>query len=196
MYKKIFKRIFDVIFSFLLLPIVLFVILFFGFFIILDDGFPIIYKSKRRGLNGRVFDIYKLRTMKNNSPDIRLEDGSTFNCENDTRLTSIGKKIRKLSVDEIPQIINVFIGNMSIIGPRPSLVSMKYEELDEFRKKRLLVLPGITGYSQAYYRNSISQDKKIEYDCWYVDNISFVNDVKILFKTVEQVFIKKDIYNK
>ena len=139
--------------------------------------------------------MYKLRSMKLNSPDLRNPDGSTYNSNKDERLTKTGKLIRKLSIDELPQIFNVLKGEMSFIGPRPSLVSMRYDELDEYRKKRLNVLPGITGYSQAYYRNTISQSEKIIKDCWYVDNISLSTDLKILIKTIKIVLFKTGIYN-
>lgn len=196
MYQKVFKRLFDIIFSLLLMPFVLLIIVIFGLMIIVDDGFPIFYMSERRGFKGSVFKMFKLRSMKNNSPDIMNEDGSTYNSLSDPRQTKIGKLIRKLSVDEIPQIINVLLGHMSFIGPRPSIPSGNYQDLEANKQKRLEVLPGITGYSQAYYRNSISQAEKIEKDCWYVDNISFLVDVKIFFQTIKAVVFRKNIYNK
>lgn len=196
MYQKVVKRLFDIIFSLLLMPFVLLIIIIFGLMIIVDDGFPIFYMSERRGFKGSVFKMFKLRSMKNNSPDIINEDGSTYNSLSDPRQTKVGKLIRKLSVDEIPQIINVFLGHMSFIGPRPSIPSGNYQDLEKNKQKRLEVLPGITGYSQAYYRNSISQPEKIEKDCWYVDNISFLVDVKIFFQTIKTVIFRKNIYNK
>lgn len=194
-YVKFFKRLFDILISVLLLPIVLLIVMVTSVFIFLDDGFPIFYNSERRGKNGAVFKMYKLRSMRKNSKDLRNADGSTFNSENDIRLTNVGKVIRKLSIDELPQIFNVFLGDMSMIGPRPSIVSTEYEKLDELRKKRLDVLPGITGYTQAYFRNSISQEEKIEKDCWYTDNVSLFLDIKIVWRTIKTIIIRKNIYN-
>lgn len=194
-YQKILKRVIDFFVSLIISPIVLIICIIFGLLIYIEDKGDIFYISERRGINGSVFKMYKLRSMKLNSPDLRNPDGSTYNSNKDERLTKTGKLIRKLSIDELPQIFNVLKGEMSFIGPRPSLVSMRYDELDEYRKKRLNVLPGITGYSQAYYRNTISQSKKIIKDCWYVDNISLSTDVKILIKTIKIVLFKTGIYN-
>lgn len=194
-YQKILKRVIDFFVSLIISPIVLIICIIFGLLIYTEDKGDIFYISERRGINGSVFKMYKLRSMKLNSPDLRNPDGSTYNSNKDERLTKTGKLIRKLSIDELPQIFNVLKGEMSFIGPRPSLVSMRYDELDEYRKKRLNVLPGITGYSQAYYRNTISQSEKIIKDCWYVDNISLSTDVKILIKTIKIVLFKTGIYN-
>ncbi len=193
-YIKYGKRCFDIIFSFILLPFVALVIIIAGIFIVLDDGFPVLYLSERRGINGSTFSIFKLRSMKNNSPDLRTKDGSTFNSANDSRVTSVGKVIRKFSIDEIPQIINVFKGDMSFVGPRPSLVSKDYKDLNNSQKKRLRVRPGITGYAQAKYRNSISQDKKIQLDCWYADNVSLLLDLNIVINTFLSVIKLKNVY--
>lgn len=195
MYQKYTKRILDIIFSAILFPFVVLIVCFFGMLIVIDDGFPIFYNAERRGKNGRMFSMYKLRSMKKNSPDIRKQDGSTYNSESDPRLTKIGKFIRRYSIDEIPQIFNVLIGNMSFVGPRPGLASKKYADLEEKKKKRLEVMPGITGYSQAYYRNSISQEEKIDKDCWYVENVSFLLDAKIVIKTFIGVIRHANIYN-
>ncbi|MBS5359852.1 sugar transferase [Finegoldia magna] len=194
-YQKILKRVIDFFVSLIISPIVLIICIIFGLLIYIEDKGDIFYISERRGINGSVFKMYKLRSMKLNSPDLRNPDGSTYNSNKDERLTKTGKLIRKLSIDELPQIFNVLKGEMSFIGPRPSLVSMRYDELDEYRKKRLNVLPGITGYSQACYRNTISQSEKIIKDCWYVDNISLSTDVKILIKTIKIVLFKTGIYN-
>lgn len=194
-YQKILKRVIDFFVSLIISPIVLIICIIFGVLIYIEDKGDIFYISERRGINGSVFKMYKLRSMKLNSPDLRNPDGSTYNSNKDERLTKTGKLIRKLSIDELPQIFNVLKGEMSFIGPRPSLVSMRYDELDEYRKKRLNVLPGITGYSQAYYRNTISQSEKIIKDCWYVDNISLSTDLKILIKTIKIVLFKTGIYN-
>lgn len=132
--------------------------------------------------------------MKVNAPDLRNPDGSTFNSEDDPRVTKIGKFMRKTSIDELPQILNVLKGDMSIVGPRPTLYSGDYSTFDEQTKKRYVVRPGITGYTQAYFRNSIGQDEKFKHDAWYVDNLSFMLDVKVIFKTFFSVVKQKDIF--
>lgn len=196
MYKTIIKRTLDVVFSILLLPAFFLVFLLVAPLIVITDGLPIFYNSKRRGKNGKSFFMFKFRTMKRNAPDIRNSDGSTFNSENDPRITKFGRIIRKLSIDELPQIVNILIGDMSFIGPRPNLSRKNYEELDDIRKKRLSVRPGITGYSQAYFRNSITQDEKYYYDCYYVDNLTLFMDLKILIKTIQTVVMRKNIFMK
>ena len=129
-----------------------------------------------------------------NAPNLRNADGSTFNSANDPRVTKIGRVMRKTSIDELPQILNVLLGHMSFIGPRPTLAVTPYEQLPEISKKRLQTRPGITGYAQAYYRNSITQQEKYTYDCYYVDHISFVLDLKILLQTVKSVLKRENVY--
>ncbi|MGF3072093.1 sugar transferase [Facklamia sp. P13069] len=194
MYKKYFKNILDFLLAFLLLPLVFILIIIIGIIIYLDDPGPIFYNAFRRGKNGKVFSMYKFRSMYVDSPDIRNPDGSTFNSSNDNRLTKFGKLLRKSSIDEIPQILNVLKGDMSFIGPRPSIVSKDYREMDEIRKKRLKVRPGITGYSQAFYRNSISQEEKYLLDGKYVEELSLMLDLKIFIQTIKSVFKKSNIF--
>lgn len=129
-----------------------------------------------------------------NAPDLRNSDGSTFNSNDDPRVTPIGKFLRKTSIDELPQLLNVLIGDMSFVGPRPTLTGTPVEEYDDILKKRASVRPGVTGYAQAYYRNSISQDEKFNKDCFYVDNISFFFDVKILWKTFFSVLKSDNVF--
>lgn len=133
--------------------------------------------------------------MYTNSPDLRNSDGSTFNSDMDHRVTKFGHIMRKYSVDELPQLLNVLKGDMSFVGPRPNLNSydLNYDNLPIILKKRYSIQPGITGYSQAYYRNSISQDEKYKLDAWYADNISFSLDMKIVFKTFISVIKHKNI---
>ena len=194
MYKYCFKRLFDFVVALMATPFILVLVVIIGPIIYLDDPGPIFYNAIRRGQHGKNFKMFKFRSMYVNSPDIKNKDGSTFNSENDPRVTRIGRILRKTSIDELPQILNVLIGDMSFIGPRPTLARVPYEELDDIRKKRLMVKPGITGYSQAYYRNSITQAEKFKWDCYYVDNLSFVMDVKIFFKTINTVLRRKNIY--
>ena len=134
--------------------------------------------------------------MRVNAPDIRNKDGSTYNGDDDPRVTKVGRIMRKTSVDETPQILNVLKGDMSIIGPRPFVTThyYGYDKLDEKMKKRLEVRPGITGYSQAYFRNSITQDEKIDNDCYYVDHISFLMDIKVFFYTIKSVLKHENVY--
>ena len=194
MYKKFFKRLLDLLVSFVALPFVLLVVIIMAPFIWLEDRGPIFYNAPRRGHNGKNFKMFKLRSMYVNSPDLKNADGSTFNSAKDPRVTKIGRIMRKTSIDELPQILNVFLGHMSFIGPRPTLVGVPYEELPEINKKRLQVRPGVTGYAQAYYRNSITKQEKYEYDCYYVDHVSFGMDVKILLQTVKSVLKRENVY--
>lgn len=194
MYKAFVKRLLDILVSLMALPFVLLAILVMAPFIYFCDRGPIFYNALRRGKNGREFKMFKLRSMYINSPNLKNADGSTFNSANDPRVTKVGRFMRKTSVDELPQILNVLLGHMSFIGPRPTLVTTPYEQLPELSKRRLGARPGITGYAQAYYRNSITQQEKFQHDCYYVENVSFLLDVKILFKTVAAVLLRKNIY--
>ena len=196
MYRFFFKRIFDFVGALILLPFVLLEIVIIAPFIWLTDKGPIFYNAQRIGKDGRAFTMFKLRSMYVNAPDIRNNDGSTFNSNTDPRVTPVGRFLRKTSLDEIPQFINVLLGDMSLVGPRPSLSTKPYSEYDDVMRKRVSVRPGVTGYSQAYYRNSISQEEKFGYDAYYVDNISLVLDVKILFRTVFSVLSSENINTK
>ena len=193
MYKYFFKRFFDIVIALIALPFVLLVIIVCGPVIWLTDKGPIFYNAERVGKDGKFFKMLKLRSMYINSKDIRNEDGSTYNSDNDPRVTPVGRILRKTSLDEFPQFLNVLIGDMSIVGPRPSLTTTPYSEYNADRKKRVKVRPGVTGYSQAYYRNSITMDEKFAYDAYYVDNYTLVLDIKILFKTIWSVISKKNI---
>lgn len=194
MYKHFFKRLIDILLSLIAAPFVLLVIILMAPFIFFEDKGPVFYNATRRGKNGKNFKMFKLRSMYVNSPNLQNSDGSTFNSDKDPRVTRIGRFMRKTSVDELPQIFNVLFGHMSFIGPRPTLARIPYEELPELNKRRLKVRPGITGYAQAYYRNSITQQEKFEYDAYYAENVTFLMDVKILFKTVFSVLKQENIY--
>lgn len=193
MYKKLFKRVFDIFLAIIVLPFWFVIMIIIGTIIYFQDKGPIFYNAPRLGKNGRIFKMYKFRSMKVNAPDLRNEDGSTFNSEDDPRLTSIGKFIRKTSLDEIPQLLNIIKGDMSIIGPRPDLP--EHVELYEGNEKRKLeVRPGVSGYSQAYYRNTIPWKERIKNDIYYIDNLSIGLDIKIFFKTAISVLKREDIY--
>lgn len=193
MYEKSLKRFIDVILAIIIIPFVLIIAIVISPIIILEDRGPIFYNSYRIGKNGKIFKMYKFRTMKVNAPDIRLEDGSTFNSEDDIRVTKIGKLLRKLSIDELPQVINVLLGNMSFIGPRPSLPDA-WDKYDVYEKKKFNVRPGISGYNQAYFRNSIDSEERIMNDIYYVENVSIFFDIKIALKTIISIVKRKNIY--
>lgn len=192
MYQRIVKVFFDLCFALCALPFfcVSFLILA-PFYFFMDRG-PMFYSGMRLGQYGKPFPMHKFRSMKVNAPDIRLKDGCTYNGDDDPRVTKLGKFLRKTSLDEIPQILNVLKGEMSLIGPRPDPLDWldKYKE-DE--KALLKVKPGITGYSQAYFRNSADAQEKINNDVYYAKNISFGLDVKIFFRTIKTVLFRENI---
>ncbi|WP_288617916.1 sugar transferase [Eubacterium ramulus] len=194
MYEKCFKRLIDFIIALIIAPFVILIIIIMAPIIFINDPGPIFYNGERRGKNGKTFKMFKFRSMYVNSPDIRNQDGSTFNSNNDPRVTKIGRFMRKTSIDEVPQFLNVLIGDMSLIGPRPTLASVPYDELTSDQKKRYQVRPGITGYSQAYFRNSIGNEEKLKNDCFYVDNVSLILDIKIFIQTAVSVLRHKNIY--
>lgn len=191
MYKYI-KRLFDLIFALIALPFVLLIIVIIGPIIWFDDHGPIFYAGKRIGLHGKPFGMLKFRSMKVNAPDIRMENGDTYNGDDDPRVTKIGRFMRKTSIDEIPQFINVLFGDMSFIGPRPDTPDF----LDVYKEKYPAILsirPGITGYNQAYFRNSIDGEEKMKNDDYYAKHLTFVMDVKIVFKTIKTVLFRENI---
>ncbi len=186
MYKKLFKRLIDIVASgftlVILSPIFILIITLLFYY---NKGKPI-FTQIRPGLNEKLFRIIKFKTMN----DKRDELGELL--PDADRLTTIGSFIRKTSLDELPQLINVFKGNMSLIGPRPLLV--QYLPLyNQIQKQRHHVKPGITGWAQVNGRNAISWQQKFEYDVYYVQNLSFWFDVKIVFLTIKKVFKKEGI---
>jgi len=186
MYKKIIKPFSDFVIASIgfifLSPIFIFVAVFLFF---TNQGKPF-FTQKRPGKKGKVFKVIKFKTMNDKTDP----EGNLLSDEN--RLTEIGKFIRKTSLDEIPQLLNVIKGDMSLIGPRPLLP--EYLNLyNNFQKRRHEVRPGITGWAQVNGRNAISWEKKFEYDVWYVDHISFLIDIKILFLTIKKVFKSEGI---
>ncbi|MFC2720806.1 MAG: sugar transferase [Flavobacteriaceae bacterium] len=180
MYKNFIKPVIDFVLAlvgFLFLSPV-FVMVTIGLFFA-NDGKPFFFQL-RPGKNGKIFKIIKFKTMT----DKKDENGNLL--PDADRLTKIGSFVRKTSLDEIPQLLNVIKGDMSLVGPRPLLP--KYLELyNDFQRRRNEVKPGITGWAQVNGRNSISWEKKFEYDVWYVDNVSFLLDIKILILTVLKV---------
>lgn len=197
MYRKFIKRFLDIVISLCALPFVVVEIIVLGPLIYITDKGPIFYNAKRLGQNGRTYKMFKLRSMKVNAPDLRNKDGSTFNGDDDPRVTTIGRIMRKTSLDEFPQFLNVLLGDMSLIGPRPTVPVPGFDvnKLNSVEKKHYDVKPGITGYSQAYYRNSINQEQKMLNDALYADKVSFFFDVKILVQTIKSVLRRENIYN-
>lgn len=194
MYKTFVKRLLDLLFGVIGFPFFLMVFCIFAPIIKATDKGPVFYNAKRIGRDGKLFTMYKFRSMYMNAPDVKNSDGTTFNSENDPRVTKIGKVLRKTSLDEIPQLLNVLIGNMSFIGPRPDLPGDDKTLYRPGDKIKLSVNPGITGYSQAYYRNSSTLDQRFDGDVYYAENISFLLDLKILFKTIKTVFTRENVF--
>lgn len=193
LYQKVVKRILDVLICLLILPFVLLVTIPVAIIIKLEDGGPVFYRSMRIGLGFKEFGMLKFRSMKVNAPDLRNEDGSTYNSAVDLRVTKIGKRLRETSLDEIPQFFNVLFGQMSLIGPRAGDIESK-DTYEKDEKDKLLIRPGISGYAQAYCRNGLKVREKRMIDAWYAHNVSFLLDVKIVFKTIETVFKHDNIY--
>lgn len=186
LYRKYFKRIIDFLFS--LIGIVLLFPIFIIVFILLfinNNGSPF-FVQKRPGLNERIFKILKFKTMN----DKKDQNGHLL--PDTDRLTKLGSFIRKTSLDEIPQLINVLKGDMSLVGPRPLLPDY-LSKYSNFQARRHEVKPGVTGWVQVNGRNGLDWDKKFELDVWYVDNISLILDIKILFMTVFKVFKSEGI---
>lgn len=193
MYKHVIKRFFDILIGLVALPFVLLLIAILGPIIYFTDKGPIFYNGPRIGLHGKIFKMCKFRSMLVNAPDIRTADGSTYNSEDDPRVTKIGKFMRKTSLDEIPQFLNVLSGQMSFVGNRPDTPRMLEVYTDEQKKWLLITKPGITGYSQAYYRNSTTNEEKIANDIYYAQHESLGMDVKIIFRTIKTVLFRENI---
>ena len=176
-----FKRFMDIVVAIILLILAAIPMLFVAIAILIEDGRPIIYSSKRIGKGQKPFNVYKFRSMKTNRKEL---DGK---MTHDEMVTKVGKFIRKTSLDELPQLINVLKGEMSFIGPRP-WVPEYFETFTEEQKHRVDALPGISGLAQVKGRNGIDIFEKINYDLWYVDHLSFKLDVKLIFLTILAVF--------
>jgi len=192
--SKMIKHTLDFLISMFMLIILAPLFILIALFISLEDKGPAFFKQARLGKNGQTFLMYKFRSMKVNAPDLRSEDGGTFNSDDDPRVTKVGSFLRKTSLDELPQIINILKGEMSFIGPRPDLPDQikLYHEED---KVRLTVRPGITGYAQVVGRNSLGFRERFEYDIEYVNHYSLWFDFKILIQTV-MVVLKRDHVNR
>ena len=183
MYKAFVKRILDIFVGIAGLPFFIVALLLVGPIIKLTDQGPVFYNAERIGKNGKLFKMFKFRSMYVNAPDIRLADGSTYNGKDDPRVTKIGKFMRSTSIDELPQVLNILNGTMSLIGPRPDppdWINRYPEDVKVF----LSVRPGLTGYSQAYFRNGADGEQKMKDDVYYATHVSFLLDVKIFFRTI------------
>lgn len=192
MYRHFFKPLCDFLIGLCALPFVLLLILILAPFYCFMDRGPLLYSGKRLGFKGTLFPMHKFRTMQVNAPDIRLEDGSTYNSEDDPRVTKLGRFLRKTSIDEIPQFLNLLTGQMSLVGPRPDLPD-DLERYTNDEKNILNVRPGITGYNQSLYRNSVDAKTKLRNDLYYVKNISFILDCKIVLWTIKTVLRSHNI---
>lgn len=192
-YQLRIKRAIDIIVCLIALPFVLIILVPVAIAIKVEDRGPLFYQSMRIGKGFKEFGMLKFRSMKVNAPDLRNEDGSTFNSKTDPRVTKIGHILRETSLDEIPQVFNVLAGQMSIIGPRAGDVESK-DTYEEDEKDKLLIRPGITGYTQAYYRNGLGVREKRLYDAWYAHSVSFWLDVKIFFRTIKTVLTHENVY--
>ena len=180
------KRIFDIFIAFTALTLLSPLLLIICLFIIKTMGSPIIFKQSRPGKDGKIFEIIKFRTMLND-----LDDDGNY-LPDEERLTKFGIWLRNSSLDELPELINVIKGDMSIVGPRPLLI--EYLPLySEHQARRHEVLPGITGWAQINGRNSLTWDEKFNFDVWYVDNQNILLDIKIILKTFSKVLARSGI---
>ena len=184
MYKKYVKRILDFTIALIVLIVTLPISLVVAIIIKIDSKGPVIFKQERTGYKGKTFNAYKFRTMK---VETHAKDGRELT--HDERCTKVGNVIRKISVDELPQLVNVLKGEMSLIGPRPWIPEY-YKYFSKEQKKRCDVLPGITGLAQAMGRNSIDIFQKINYDIEYTKNVSFKMDCKVIIETIKTVVSK------
>lgn len=186
MYKIFFKRCFDIVASGMALIVLSPILLYTGYLVKTRLGSPVLFTQNRPGKDGKIFKMYKFRSMT----DERDKNGELL--PDTLRLTPFGKKLRSTSLDELPELINIFEGDMSVVGPRPlAVVYLPYYTEEEMHRHD--VRPGLTGLAQVNGRNSLSWEEKFAYDLEYVNNISFVGDMKIIFKTIKKVFIREGI---
>lgn len=186
MYRKYIKRILDFLLSLMAIIILSPILMIIAILVRIKLGAPIIFKQERPGLNEKIFTLYKFRTMTSE----KNEKGELL--PDDVRLTKFGRTLRSLSIDELPELFNILKGDMSIVGPRPLAVAyLPY--YNEKEKHRHDVRPGLTGLAQVNGRNTLQWEKRFSYDIEYVNNISFVEDFKIIFLTISEVFKRKNI---
>lgn len=188
------KRFLDVTASFLGLVLLSPLLLAVSILIKIDSRGPVIFRQKRIGRNGKVFEIYKFRSM---CVGAEKTGSGVYSGKGDARVTRIGKILRATSIDELPQLLNILKGEMSFVGPRPPLTyhPWKYEEYTDFQKRMFEVRPGITGWAQVNGRKDVEWHKRIELNVWYVDHISLLLDIKIMFMTAFKVLTNADNEN-
>lgn len=192
------KRLFDIIISLIGLLICLPIFLIIGLFIKLEDGGNIFFKHKRVGKNGKDIYLYKFRSMVMNaeellktlSPEQKIDYEKNYKLDNDFRITKVGKILRKTSLDELPQLINILKGDMSLIGPRPVILK-ELEKYNDQKAKFLSVTPGLTGWWACSGRSITTYEERIELELYYVDNCSIILDIKCFFKTIVAVLKRK-----
>jgi lipopolysaccharide/colanic/teichoic acid biosynthesis glycosyltransferase len=187
------KRIFDLAAGTLALALAFPFLLVCAFLVWLDSGRPVFFAHARLGLNGSLFPMLKFRSMCRNADDFRNPDGSTYNGPNDPRVTPVGRWLRKSSLDELPQLINVVRGEMSLIGPRPDVPdAVSHYRMDDFQ--RLSVKPGITGWAQVHGRNGLAWERRRDLDLEYVQKRDFWMDIRIILHTIPVVLLGRGIY--
>lgn len=192
--ELLFKSVFDFTVSLLVIVILFPIFLLVGIIIKIDSPGPVIFKQARLGKDGKIFNIYKYRTMVVDAE--RIGDGLRVKSNSDNRITRIGRLLRTTSLDELPQIFNILKGEMSFVGPRPPVTyhPYKYSDYPESFLKRFHMKPGITGLAQVKVRNSVPWDQRILYDIEYVENFSFFLDLKILLSTIFGIFKSDNLY--
>ena len=193
MYRKFLKRAIDIVFSVCVLLVTLPILLIIAIAIKLDSKGPVIFKQNRLGKDGKVFPMYKFRTMV-----VNAEAGGVYSDNKDPRITRVGNILRKTSLDELPQCVNILRGDMSLIGFRPPLTyhPWPWSEYTDEQRKMFSVRPGITGWAQVNGRKDVEWNRRIQLNVWYQENMSFWLDVKIFFMTVFKVFTNADNENK
>ena len=192
MYRNVIKRLLDVIFAWVILVVSAPVLLLIALAVRLDSKGPAVFAQRRIGRDGKEFDMYKFRTMV-----VNAESGGVYSDDRDTRVTRVGKILRKTSLDELPQCINIIRGDMSFIGFRPPLTyhPWPWEEYTEAQKRMFALRPGITGWAQVNGRRTVEWHKRIELNVWYADHVSFLLDCKILLMTIFKVLSNQDNEN-
>lgn len=194
MYKNYIKRILDIIFSIILLIILSPILLIVSVLVKMTSKGEIIFKQDRIGKNGKIFKIYKFRSMVQGAENTGT---GVYSGKDDFRVTKVGKIIRATSIDELPQLVNILKGEMSFIGPRPVLTyhPYSYEEYTEQQLKRFLVRPGVTGLAQVNGRKQVEWEQRLKYDVQYVKELNFILDLKIFFKTIFKIIFPVDNVN-
>lgn len=185
------KRLFDWIVSMVLLIILFVPMLIIALAVKIDSRGPALFVQTRAGYKGKPFKIYKFRTMIDGAEKVGTK---VFTAADDPRVTKVGRVLRNTSLDEIPQLLNIIKGDMSLVGPRPTL-PYQVDNYSAYQRRRLDMLPGITGWAQVNGRKSLTWPEKIEMDIWYIESWSFWLDIKILFMTLLRTITAKDIDN-